>query len=110
MTDSWQPVDIGAGGYLTGMDIASDGTKVVRTDTYGAYLWTGSEWQQLVTTSSMPGGQAIAQGVYEIRIAPSNTNILYMEYSGQVFKSTDRGTTWTQTSFQHVVEDANDPY
>ena len=31
----WKPLRIGAGGWLTGIDIASDGTKVVRTDTYG---------------------------------------------------------------------------
>ena len=50
------------------------------------------------------------QGVYEIQIAPSNTNILYMMYLGDVFKSTDKGTTWTQTNFAQVSEDPNDPY
>ena len=39
---------------MTGISIANDGTMVVRTDTNGAYLWTGSQWQQLVTASSMP--------------------------------------------------------
>ena len=37
----------------------------------------------------------IAEGVYEIQIAPSNTNILYMEYLGDVYRSSDKGTTWT---------------
>ena len=45
------------------------------------------------------------QGVYEIQIAPSNSNILYMMYDGYVFQSTNKGTTWTQTSFAHVTED-----
>ncbi len=31
----WQTLKIGAGGQLTGIDIASDGTMVVRADTYG---------------------------------------------------------------------------
>ena len=39
---------------LIGMDIAPDGTMVVRTDTYGAYIWNGTQWQQLVTSTSMP--------------------------------------------------------
>ena len=45
---------------------------------------------------------AIYSGVYEIQIAPSNTNILYMQYEGYVFKSTNKGTSWTQTSFPQV--------
>ena len=46
---------------------------VVRTDTYGAYIWNGTEWQQLVTATSMPAGfvaaNANTEGVYEIQIA-----------------------------------------
>ena len=53
---------------------------------------------------------ATGQGVYEIQIAPSNTNILYMMYDGYVFRSSDKGTTWTQTAFVQVTELPNDPY
>ena len=43
---------------------------VVRTDTNGAYLWTGSQWLQLVTASSMPAAFDFSgDGVYEIQIA-----------------------------------------
>ena len=82
---------------------------VGRTDTYGAYIWNGTQWQQLVTATSMPTAfttqDAIQpmygqQGVDEIQIAPSNSSIMYMMYDGYVFKSTNKGTTWTQlTSF-----------
>ena len=40
-SDNWLPLRIGAGGFLTGIDIAPDDTMVVRTDTYGAYIWNG---------------------------------------------------------------------
>ena len=43
------------------------------------------------------------EGVYEIHIAPSNSNILYMQYLGIVYKSTDKGATWTKTEFAHVA-------
>ena len=43
-SNTWQPLPIGAGGYVRGIDIAPDGTMVARTDTYGAYLWNGTEW------------------------------------------------------------------
>src|SRR5581483_6726397 len=114
---SWQPLDVGAGGYVDGINIAPNGTMVVRTDTYGAYIWNGSEWQQLVTATSMPATFSSpnnlandAQGVYEIQIAPSNTNILYMMFEGDVFKSSNDGTTWTQTSFAQVTESPKDSF
>jgi hypothetical protein len=108
--NNWKELKIGAGGWLTGIDIAKDGTMVVRTDTYGAYIWNGTQWQQLVTATSMPAdvvGLGNNQGVYEIRIAPSNTSILYMEYMGDVFRSTDKGTTWVKTAFAQVAADPN---
>src|ERR1700722_14560724 len=110
----WQALDVGAGGYVTGIEIAPDDTTVVRTDTYGAYIWNGTEWQQLVTSTSMPASfvnsGAAAPGVYEIQIAPSNTNILYMMDGGDVFRSTNKGATWTQTNFAQVTESPNDAY
>jgi hypothetical protein len=87
---------------------------VVRTDTYGAYLWNGSQWQQLVTATSMPAAFVApnldSQGVYEIQIAPSNSNIMYMMFKGYVFKTTNEGTTWTETSFAQVSTNVGDPY
>jgi hypothetical protein len=113
ISDAWKALNVGAGGYVTGIDITRDNTMVVRTDGYGAYIWNGTEWQQLVTAQSMPAVDVQTdnpQGVYEIRIAPSNTNIFYMEYAGYVYRSDDKGITWTKTSFAHVTEDANDNY
>jgi hypothetical protein len=49
-------------------------------------------------------------GVYEIQAAPSNTNIFYMMYLGYVFKSTNKGATWTQTSFAQVQDGSNGSY
>jgi len=99
---TWHELKIGAGGYSTGMDVAPDGTKVMRVDVFGAYRWTGTQWVQLVTSQSMPAGVVAPgnnNGVYEIRIAPSNSNIFYMMYGGLVYKSINQGATWTQTAF-----------
>ena len=35
---------------------------------------------------------------------------MYMEYMGDVFKSINKGTTWTQTSFAQVTDGSNDAY
>ena len=112
---SWQILRIGGGGYVTGLDISPDGsTRVVRTDTYGAYILEGAQWRQLVTATSMPpsvsSSGATAQGVYEIRIAPSNSNMIYMNYMGLIFKSTDKGVTFQQTAFAQVAASPNDGY
>jgi len=73
----------------------------------------GRSGKQLITSTSMPASEANVnvdhnEGVYEIRIAPSNSNIFYMEYLGYVYRSTDKGATWTKTNFAHVAEDAGD--
>src|SRR6516165_7901041 len=111
-TNTWQALPIGAGGFLTGLSIAQDGTMVVRTDTYGAYIWNGTQWQQLITATSMPAAFVTPnldnQGVIEIQIAPSNSNILYMFFEGYVFRSTNKGATWTQTSFAPTGDTASD--
>ena len=62
-------------------------------------------------------------GVYEIQVAPSNSNIMYMVYPSTtgtwppldgVYKSTDKGATWTLTSFiprsNQDSLNANGPY
>jgi len=108
-TTNWQVLKVGAGGYVRNLNIAPDGTMVARTDTNGAYLYNGTSWSQLVNYSSIPNALIAADpitfgtGVYEIQIAPSNTNIMYMLFNGYVFVSNNKGTTWTQTTFPVVL-------
>lgn len=112
---AFAPLALGAGGFITGLDVHSDGTLIGRTDTYGAYLGSvtaGTKWQSILNIASMPtnsvgfdanGNFAPGIGVYEIRVAPSNSSIFYMLYSDGVaqrnlsmFKSVNKGTTWTK--------------
>jgi hypothetical protein len=115
---AWQQVKIGAGGFVTGIQIASDGTQFVRTDTSGAYVRSSSSdpWAQVNVKSRMPGADATiacAYGAYAIAIAPSNSSRLYM-YTGNpacygyIFRSDDKGLTWARTGFLSVAADAND--
>lgn len=98
---------IGGGGFVTGGDLLADGTKVVRTDTYGTYLLntTTGIWQQLVTRSSLPAtdngvdSATVGYGVYDIAVAPTNTNRMYMNFNGYIFASVTRGSAWSRTSF-----------
>src|SRR5207237_561768 len=83
------------------------------TNGSGCFLWNGTQWQQLLNTTSIPVSfvaPGSSAGVYEVRIAPSNTSVLYMMYSGYVFVSNNKGATWTQTTFAQVAEDPSDSY
>ena len=71
-SNNWQTLDVGAGGFVDGIDIAPDDTMVVRTDTYGAYIWNGTEWQQLVTATSMPAAFVTPNGQWSRRLRNPN--------------------------------------
>ena len=113
---TWRSLHVGAGGWLTGLDISTDGsTVVVRADTYGAYILNvaSSQWRQVVTTSSMPApdrGVDMNSGVYEIRIAPSLPTRVYMAYRGYVYRSDNRALEWSRTTFVSAPMDANDDF
>ena len=143
----WRTLKIGAGGYIRGIDIECDQgvgqcnnsgttTKVIRTDTYGAYVWITSGncsqnvsapcWLQLLTNQALPSGDPMNTpyacwnttfttcGIYEIRIAPSNTNIAYMMLNGYVYKTTNLKSgspTWSATGFaRDTTSNPNDIY
>ncbi len=105
---NWQQLKIGAGGWISGIDMTSDGTKVIRTDTFGAYKWNTStlQWDLLNTKSSMPSGHFghdasgnyISDGVYEIKIAPSNTSRFYMSWMDKLYRTDNGGASWTYLS------------
>jgi photosystem II stability/assembly factor-like uncharacterized protein len=113
------PVKIGAGGFIRGVSIAPDGTKVVKTDTYGAWTFDpmahdcGADagcWRQCVTMASMPErdrGVGLNAGVYEIVVAPSRANVFYMYFNGRIYVSADRCATWTRTAFPTIAANPN---
>lgn len=117
-------------------------TKVTRADTYGAYAWktTGTCdigipapcWQQVVTLNSLPANDPAAAynycangrfcAPYEIRIAPSDTNVAYMHLNGYVYRhanfrncfvaatipSNDLRCKWSVTTFTQAAANPND--
>lgn len=112
----WKPLRIGAGGWLTSIDIAADGTKVVRTDTSGAYIWSDAtaEWTQLLTTATMPAGEwghnLAFQGVYEVSVSRSNSSRIYVLVNSAMFRSDNRGASFTKTSLTGLYTPPNDDF
>ncbi|MDX3909294.1 MAG: hypothetical protein QHC67_05690 [Sphingobium sp.] len=97
----WRPVAVGGGGFITGLSSDARGEmRVIRTDVYGAYRWDAAadRWVQLVTADAMPAiarvQDGMAEGVYEIAVAPSDSQRLYMAIRGAVYRSGDGGRHW----------------
>lgn len=104
---------LGGGGFVTDIDMSSDGTlRLIRTDVHQCYKFnsTSGLWEGLITPTSMPVGERFlgnngeAYNCYAIRHAPSNPDIIYAVFPGtttmatstRVYKSTDRGATWVK--------------
>jgi hypothetical protein len=101
MAGVWRPVKIGAGGYITGISASSDGSTIAcRADTFGGYIWESAAgvWRQLITKSSVSTVQNDRySGISEIAIAPNKPTRIYIRFMGDVWRSDDRGWTWTAT-------------
>lgn len=93
LAPGWSVAKIGGGGFVTGIDVAADGTKVFRTDTSGAYLFddgSGSFRQLLPSNLAPPRGN----GCFEILVADSDSSVLWALFDGDIMRSDDRGATW----------------
>jgi hypothetical protein len=120
---AWSIVPMGGGGFCRGIDINAAGTIVVRVDVYGAYIGSttpGTKWRQLVTSSSMPppvnrATPSFSSGVNEVRIAPNNSDVIYLAYAPSYkgatddgwFCSRDGGATFSLTALTAIGNDAN---
>lgn len=91
----WFPLDVGGGGFATGLDFQSDGTKLAHTNSGGAYKWNGSAWVQLVdnTLPSAVWANFGTMGVQELVAAPSATSTFYMKFNGFMLSSTTSGAS-----------------
>ena len=114
-TFPFQPLKVGAGGFITGINVANDGSVAIRTDTFGGYIWDGTKYQQLATTSRLPIAQQAtltASSCYELQQAPNNSNVIYFFY-GQadgtgiapwLMVSTNKGNTFVNCSNWTIVK------
>ncbi|MFK8013906.1 MAG: hypothetical protein AB8G17_00520 [Gammaproteobacteria bacterium] len=111
----WRPVQVGAGGMLTGFSADATGsTRVVRADTYGAYRLDNGIWSLIVSTRSMPAADLVPEvldvGVEAIAVAPSDANRIYMALAGRVYRTDDRGDSWQRTALEGIYMEPNDDY
>jgi len=102
--NEWAFFKVGSGGATQKLDIVqSDNTMLVGADQYGCYLYNASTsaWVNLLTTNKIPAlitalGIPDNAACNDARAAPSNTNHIWISALGKLFKTTDRGATFTE--------------
>lgn len=120
MTASWHTLPGGAGGLVTGLHIALDGTMVCRTDVGNAYLWSGKStdyadpaqrWNTLFTFASISYTAAIAAntGAWELVLAPGNSSVMagiFFDPTGKLknwlWYSTNKGAKFNETNVAFI--------
>ena len=123
----WNTLPLGAGGLVTGLAIASDGSMVCRTDVGNIYRWSGKStdyadgtklWFPLLTFGSLgasanPGGNNI--GGWEHVLAPGNSSVhlaIFCDMTGVGSKhwlwySTNAGATWNKSNVAFLNNSAD---
>lgn len=101
---TWDYLPIGGGGYVTGMAVHPEEPDFLymRTDVGGAYRWEPGEkkWIQMLDWIGPDNANLI--GVDGIALDPNNPSRIYLalglkiDGDGGVFRSEDRGETWTR--------------
>lgn len=104
----WSQATVGGGGYITGVYPHPTELDLVylRTDMGGFYRWNAATqgWTALVeafdySQSNYYGGEGLA-------LDPNDPDVVYIAAgkhsgsTGALFKSTDRGTTWTRLTLE----------
>jgi hypothetical protein len=108
---TWQNINIGAGGFVTGIFYDPHNANVIyaRTDVGGLYKTVndGTNWTQLLNW--VGNGSGGSNGVLSFAIDPENSNNIYADtglYSGSdgyVLYSTNAGATWGVTPLSFYV-------
>lgn len=97
------PPVIGAGGWVTGSDVAADGTKIVRLDSGGPVFRKpgDTEWTRLkrAGVSVLAANVENDNATYDVAICYTDPNYMYVVMgNGRVWRSIDKGVNVTRTT------------
>lgn len=108
-TFAWRRAPIPAGGFVTGLDMAADGSRMIHwTDVFNGYIRDAGEdaWKLLLRRDTLakaeydprPRTATTHDGVFAGRIAPSDKDVIYVSWNGFVFRSADGGARFARTA------------
>ena len=113
---TWSNVDVQGLGWVTGIvahPTANPSLFYIRTDNGGVFRWEASQNQYIPISDGLG---RFARGHYTVEsvaIDPSDANLVYMatgdhDASGKIFRSANRGASWTQMGLSGVYVGGND--
>jgi hypothetical protein len=107
----WKNVAIGGGGYITGIYLHPLEPDLVylRTDVGGCYRWDATNVRWIPITDHFTLPQADYYYPEALALDPQHPNVVYIAAGnslrpGAMFKSLDRGATWTQLPVGSSIE------
>lgn len=113
----WANVSIGGGGFVTGVYLhpLQKDLAYIRTDVGGFYRWNAADKTWIPLNDSFSLAQKTYYGGESLAVDPNDPDIVYMaagkysqwEPKGSIFKSRDRGKTWTKLNID-LGMDSND--
>ncbi|NJO83935.1 MAG: hypothetical protein HC828_14875, partial [Blastochloris sp.] len=116
-TYTWKPIEIGGGGYVTGLVVhpSEPGLVYARTDVGGVYRWDEAtkRWAQLLYADRVPTVLDTDYEVESVAVSKTNPNVVFIaggadstsatSGTGRILKSTDRGQTWTDSGKRQLI-------
>ena len=114
----WDNVAIGGGGYITGLAIHPEDPDILyaRTDVGGAYRWDPEKERLIPLLDWISYENHNLYGVNGIALDATNVDVVYVSLGkyvtrrpSDVYKSTDRGETWTPMGLNKPFAGNNDP-
>ncbi|MBW4520382.1 MAG: hypothetical protein KME16_11855 [Scytolyngbya sp. HA4215-MV1] len=112
----WATVAIGGGGYVTGIYLHPHQKDLVymRTDVGGAYRWNPTDESWIPLTERFTIDQKNYYGTESLALDPNDPDVVYMAAGkylwekGRLFKSSDRGNTWTPLDLELPIGGAEE--
>lgn len=114
---TWKNVALsGAGAMVTGIVAhpGQQGLYYIRTDVGGSYRWDSANSKWIPLNDSLTFTLSDDYCCEAIAIDPGNVNVVYYaggladhQRNGAIFKSTDKGATWTQLGGISLYMDGN---
>jgi xyloglucan-specific exo-beta-1,4-glucanase len=112
VTIGQRTVAIGGGGYVTGIYLHPDQPDLVylKTDVGGFYRWNPSDQSWIPITDHFPVSQSNYYSGEALALDPNNPDVVYIaagtytadwwDEKGTIFRSSDRGETWTKLNLE----------